>query len=178
MKKVCTILFIATLALSGCKKNDSPKLFGTDTINNTLYGTGPYYALGFSFTSAKQLSTLHSPAPDITIEADIAVDGSIRKIFFSSGNFDNSFYLFGTYSNVTDATQAFKSLTSFMDPQWNAIGDAVAANQVWLFKTSGGRYVKIRVISTVEENRNSTPYAETSFEWVYQPDGSLTFPGK
>ena len=37
---------------------------------------------------------------------------------------------------------------------------------------------KIRIVSTVNETRESVPYGECTFQWVYQPDGSSTFPAK
>ena len=178
MRGIYLIIFVVLFALTGCKKNDSPGLSGTDTINNTLYGAGPYYANGFSFTSGKKLSTLNKPPPDITIEADIAVDGSIKNLYFSTNNFYNSFSLFGVYTDATQASQVFKSLTSFSITQWNPLGNNVIANQIWIFKTNIETYAKFRIISTVGEMRNNIPFAECTFEWVYQPDGSLTFPGK
>jgi hypothetical protein len=178
MKGFYLIIFVVLFALIGCKKNDGPRLSGIDIIDNTLHGTGPYYANGFSFTSGKKLSTLNIPPPDITIEADIAVDGSIRNLYFSTNNFDNSFYLYGVYTDATQASQVFKSLTTFSITQWNPLGNNVIANQIWIFKTDIGTYAKFRIISTVGEMRNSIPFVECTFEWVYQPDGSLTFPGK
>jgi hypothetical protein len=175
MAKIISILIICVVTLTGCKKKNGPILSGTETINNTLYGTGPYYALGFSFTAAKKTSTLSSPLDVITINA---FPGNFDKTFFSDENFENSFFLYGNYADATAAILAFKNLTTFNVTQWNALGEGVKANQLWLFRTSNETYVKIRIVSTVGEVRNSIPYVECTFEWVHQPDGSLTFPGK
>jgi hypothetical protein len=145
------------------------------TIDNVLYGTGPYYALGFSFTSAKKVSTLSSPLDVITINA---FPGNFDKTFFSDENFDNSFFLYGSYADATAATLAFKNLTTFNVTLWKATGDGVKADQIWLFRTSNSTYVKFRIISTVGEVRNNIPFVQCTFEWVHQPNGSLTFPGK
>jgi hypothetical protein len=178
MKKLFSIIFLALFALTGCKKDDNPKLSGTDTINNTLYGTGPYYAMGFSIYDARNVSTSDNPPDIITILADNDINYNVRKIYLATSNYFNSFYLFGKYADSQSAIQAFKNLTSFTDPDWTEIGDSVKANQVWLFRTSISTYVKLRTVSTVGETRNNKPYAECTFEWVYQPDRSLTFPGK
>jgi hypothetical protein len=175
MKRLCLVLLLVFLTLSGCKKNNSPKLSGTDTINNILYGTGPYYALGFSFPASKKISTLSSAPDVITL---IAYPGNFNKTYFDVQNFNNSFYRYGGYADESTASQAFKNLTSFSIPQWKATGDSVKANQIWLFKTSKDTYAKFRIISTIGETRNNIPFVECTFEWVFQPDKSLTFPEK
>lgn len=174
MKLIYPIL-IALLALAGCKKDSAPARSGTDTINNILSKDPPYYAIGFSFPLAHKISTLNSPLDVFTINA---FPGNFDKTYFDAQNFDNSFFLFGSYSDATAASQAFKSLISFTAPQWKAIGDGVKVNQIWLFKTSSFTYAKFLITGVIGEIRNSIPYVECTFEWVYQPDGSLTFPGK
>jgi len=178
MKRLCFIILLALLTLFGCKKNDGYKLSGTDTIDNILYGTGPYYAFGFSVPRGLKVTTSSNPPDVFTILADNDINNNVRKIYFATINFKNSFSRFGQYVDEASASLAFKNLTSFADPQWTELGDSVRANQVWLYRTSTDKYAKIRVISTIAEKRNNLPYAECSFEWVYQPDGSLTFPGK
>jgi hypothetical protein len=175
MKKTFLIAIIFVLVLTGCKKNSGPALSGTVTIDNTLSGTGPYWAMGFSFPLAKKVSTLNSPVDVITINA---FAGNFDRSYFDAQSFESPFSLFGSYSDATAASLAFKNLTSFSITQWNAIGDAVKPNQIWLFQTSTGTYAKFRIISTVGEMRNGIPFVSCTFEWVYQPDGSLTFPGK
>jgi hypothetical protein len=180
MTKITSILFVSILILTGCKKNNGPKLSGTETIDNKLYGAGPYYAMGFSFPAEKKISTLNSPLDVITINAFINVNGTANfdKTYFDVQNFDNSFFLYGNYADASAASFAFKNLTSFNVTQWKATGDGVKENQIWLFKTSNETYVKFRITSSAGEVRNTIPFVECTFEWVHQPDGSLTFPGK
>ena len=99
-------------------------------------------------------------------------------MFFSTDNFKDSFYRYGEYADATAASLVFKDLKSFSVSQWTAMGDSVKPNQVWLFKTSAEKYAKLRIISTGAEKRDNWPFVECTFEWTYQPDGSLTFPGK
>jgi hypothetical protein len=178
MKKVCPIFIIVVFFLAGCKKNDSTKFSGTVTIDNNLYGNGTYYAIGFSIISGKKESTLNSPFNLITIEADADYNNNnnIRKLYFDNYSFNNSFYRYGQYSDATTASLAFKNLTSFSDPPWTDTGDSVKVNQIWLYKTNADKYAKIRIINTLSEARQPRPFAQCTFEWVYQPDGTLTFP--
>lgn len=177
MKRIYLTIVIFSLFLPGCKKDNSPKLSGTITINNIFYGSGPYYALGFSVPTGRKVSTLNDPLDVISIMADADINDNVRKIYFATIGLYDSFYRFGQYADSTTAILAFKSLTSFTDPPWTETSDSVRANQVWLFRTSMDKYAKIRVMKTVAEKRDK-PYAECTFEWVYQPDGSQTFPGK
>jgi hypothetical protein len=179
MKRVSIIILFFLITIPGCRKNDNPKLSGTDTIDNKLYGTGQYYAIGFSFSSDKKISTLNQPHDVITINASSSLDDSkVESIYFDAQNLDNSFCLFGRYTDAPAAKAVFDNLTSIGNVIWKASGDSVKANQVWIFKTDASNYAKFRIISTVEEIRQKIPYAECTFEWVYQPDGSSTFPGK
>jgi len=51
-------------------------------------------------------------------------------------------------------------------------------NQIWLYRSGTERYAKIRIISTKLDITKDPDYAECTFEWVYQPDGTLTFPAR
>jgi hypothetical protein len=62
--------------------------------------------------------------------------------------------------------------------QWVVWADSLKPNQVWLYKSGNDHFSKLRIVSTVSEVRNNWNYAECTFEWVYQPDGTLTFTGK
>ena len=176
MKHPLLIIFIILAVLSGCRKDSTTGTAGTDTIDNTLNGTDVtgYYSFGFLFDQAKKVSTTNNPKPDITIDND----GTLLILILQTDNFKDSFYKVGDFANATLAEQAFAGLTSYTVPQWAAWGYQIKPNQVWLFKTGSEHYVKIRIISTISEIRNSRNYAECTFQWVYQPDGSLTFPGK
>ncbi len=180
MKNSCFILLFLVVTLTSCKKEDKPVYSGIITIDNVLNGTGPYYAMGFSVPTGTLVSTLNNPLDLITILVDFDTAYVVRKLYFSTSNFKNSFALYGTYGSEADAKQAFDDLTSFTIPSLSELADDVKPHQLWLYKTSSGKYAKIRIISTFTEKRdnNNFPYAECTFEWVYQPDGSTTFPEK
>lgn len=176
MMRLSLIILIISSLVYGCRKTDSQKLSGTVTIDNTLYGEGPYYALGFSFSSGKKISTLKVPAPDITIEADAPDNGILRKLYLSTNNFENSFYRVGEYPDAATALSVFKNLTSVGNPSWESMGNSIKSNQVWIFRTGNTCYAKLRIMNTIGEIRQERAYAECTFEWVYQPNGSLVFP--
>jgi hypothetical protein len=177
-KRTASILFIL-FALTGCKKNDGPKLSGTMTISNEAADKN-YSVYGFSVPTGQKVLNLYNQQDVIIIQPDYNVDYSVRKLYFTSNNLINYFGRFGQFPDVAAATLAFKNLTSFVSPKWTETGDSVKANQIWLYKTSGEKFAKLRIISTFTEKRPNMPfpYAECTFEWTYQPDGTQTFPGK
>lgn len=172
------ILFFSFLILSSCKKDETPATSGIATIDNTTTLGQTYYVYGFLFSEARKVSTLDDPADVLTISAEVNINNEIERITFNVNTFKECFFLFGEYPDASSASVAFNNLTSFSNPQWVDPPVGVELNQIWLFRTSKNKYAKIRVISTLAEKRNNIPYAECSFEWQYQPDGTLTFPGK
>jgi hypothetical protein len=176
MKSIITIFIVLIITITGCNKDEN-NYSGTITINNELYGTGPYYGYGFHVPTGEKVSTLNSPLDVIALFVDFDIDFKVRKIYMSVNNYNNSFSKYGTYPNETAASDAFRNLKSFDEPQWSELADPIEPNQIWLFKTSDDKYAKIRIISTYSEKREGMPFpfAECTFEWVYQPDGSRSF---
>jgi len=177
MKRSFFIILIFLSVLSGCKKDVTPGTSGTVTINNNggfnqQFQT--YFVHGFLFSKAKLVSTLDTPSPDITIDND----GTLANLILQTNNFKNSFYKVGEYPDEAAAQQAFNRLTSANIPQWVVWADSLKVNQVWLYKSGTDHYAKIRIVNTVSKDSIPKNYAECTFEWVFQPDGSLTFPGK
>jgi hypothetical protein len=176
MKRTLVILLTSILLAVGCKKDDTPRTSGIDTIDNTLYGTGPYYANGFSFSKAAKISTLENPGPDIIIYVNI--DQPPSRLTFQANNLKPSFYKAGDYADEGAAKSAFDNLKTVPAAQWVDMADPIADNQVWIYRSGSEHYTKIRIISTVNEIRENINYGECRFEWRYQPDGSSTFPSK
>jgi hypothetical protein len=163
------------LLLAGCDGTDGPSS-GTVTLNNELYGSGPYYALGFSFAQAKAISTLSVPAPDITVQAGSLSTGGPVEAFLSADTFEPPFALKGEYGSESAAVSAFKALTSVGTASYIELGAPLKNNQVWVVRTEDKKYAKIRIIEVTLNITLSPPSASCKFEWVYQPDGSTTFP--
>ena len=174
MKSSLSFILFLLLTFTGCNKTNNPRLSGTDTIDNLLYGEGPYYAIGFSFSTAEKVSTLKDPGPDITLEND----GTLINLILQTDVGLNGFYLAGEYADASAAQQAFDNITSPNVTDWADWAFSIKPNQVWIYRSGTEHYAKFRIISTISETRNSWDYAECTFEWVYQPYGTLTFPGK
>jgi hypothetical protein len=82
----------------------------------------------------------------------------------------------GELLNEADARTVFNNLKSISVPQWEEMADPIAPNQVWIYRSGRETYTKIRIVSIVNETRQSIAYGECTFQWLHQPDGSLTFP--
>jgi len=169
------ILPVLLLLMISCRKNDDAPLSGEATINNLLVfdnSRQTYIGYGFLFSEAKLVSTAENPKPDITVDSD----GT--NLFFQTNNLNESFFQTGEYDNPASAGEAFNNLTAPVVTQWSEWADMIEANQIWIYRSGSEHYAKIRIISTISEVRDTRDYAECTFEWVYQPDGSLTFPAK
>jgi hypothetical protein len=176
MKRQLLYILLTIIFFPGCddSKPGTVKTSGTVTIDNSLFGTGPYYAIGFNFASASKISSLSKPEPDVVLQLGESLDIFILQ----TGTGLNGFFLAGEYSDAESASLAFKNLTAPVVSEWAEWANPVKPNQVWVYRSADEHYAKIRIISTFSETRTSRDYAECEFEWEYQPDGSLTFPGK
>jgi hypothetical protein len=173
-KSLFIILPLLILIQASCKKDNTPDNSGTVTIDNTTLFAQTYYVYGFLFSEGKEVSTLDSPPPDITVDSD----GT--NLLLQANNLKNSFYKAGEYPDASSAETAYKNLTTASIPETNWLGLAIPLkkNQVWIYRSGTNHYAKFRIISTIAEIRSERNYAECTFEWAYQPDGTLTFPGK
>jgi hypothetical protein len=178
MKRSIILIFLILFALSGCNKSSTSSSSGTVTLDNTLKGndqTG-YYEMGFLFSKGEKVSTLATPAPDISVF--VIADTPPNILTFQAANYNPSFYKVGDYPDASAAVSAFIDLKTVGNYTYSEMADHISANQIWIYKSGVPTYAKIRIISVVNETRNSIPYGEVTFEWVFQPDGSTTFPAK
>jgi len=175
--------FIPVLALmvlfSGCG-GDEQQTSGTIILSSELYDSGSYYyALGLSFDEAGEVPTLPDQyRADIWLLAGQVTAGGPVVPFLTANNLNPPFALTGTYGSETLAKNAFSELRSVGSYTWIDLAEPLAANQVWVVRTRDAGYAKLRIIS-VTLNTSVTPAIATcSLEWVWQPDGSSTFPAK
>ncbi|TAL60799.1 MAG: hypothetical protein EPN88_15430 [Bacteroidetes bacterium] len=176
MKRFLFIITIFLSILSGCTKVEPTRTKGIDTIDNITYLSTTWYVYGFSFSRAKLISTSTNPAPDITVF--VINDNPPFRLILQANNLKPSFYKVGDFADETAAKSAFDNLNTVSVTQWADMADPINVNQVWIYRSGSDNYTKIRIISTVNEPRKGMDYGECTFEWVYQPDGSSTFPGK
>lgn len=175
MKRTLFIFSAVLLMLLGCTKVEPVRTKGIDTIESTIYqSSATYYVNGFSFSLAKQVSNITSPRPDISLIVDSY--SSPARLTLQTDNFKPSFFKIGDYADEASAIAAFDDLLSVVNPQWTEMADPVTDNQVWVYRTGSEKFVKFRIVSTVNEIRSTIPYGECTFQWLYQPDGSAIFP--
>lgn len=167
----------AILIFAGCGGDDQVTS-GTITLTNELYDGGSYYyALGLSFDEAKEVPTLpDANRADITLMAGAVTTGGPVLPFLSANTLNPPFALTGTYASGSAAKSAFTALTSVGSQTWTDLAAPLEANQVWVMKTRDATYVKLRIISVTLNSAVNPPTASCSLEWVWQPDGSATFP--
>lgn len=176
MKNIVFILLAVFSTLPGCTKKEPTRTSGIDTIDNTNHFATTYFQYGFSFPGAKLIPTYPGPGPDITLYVNI--ETGTPRLTLQAENLKPSFYKVGDFTDEATAISAFDNLKTVSVSQWQDMADPINANQVWIYRSGTDHYSKIRIVSTINETRQSVAYGECTFQWVYQPDGSLTFPGK
>ena len=179
MKALFPAVLLLAILTTGCQKKESgPKVSGEITINSKLYGSGPYYIIGYNFARGELVKSGSVPEPDITVQVQASPDNTkVDWAYLGTNNFQNSFSLNGSFSNQTDAEAFFNNYKTVPDTLgYTGLAKDIRPYQVWTFRTEGLKYVKLLILKVVAEIRENNPYAETTFRYVYQPDGTNTFP--
>ena len=176
MKTNVILISVLAVLFSACTKVEKTPTSGITTIDNTVYQSTTYFVYGFSFSEANLVSNLANPGSDIIVFVN--TDNTPYRLTLQADNLKPSFCKIGDYPTEADARTAFDNLNEVVVTRWEDMADPISANQVWVYRSGNDTYAKIRVISTVNEMRQTIPYGECTFQWVYQPDGSFTFPGK
>jgi len=178
MKHSQVILIFLLLLSTACNKDDHPGDTGEITLTSELYGSGPYYVMGYNFALGKMVSTLDAPGPDIVVLPESSPDNSVvESAYLSSDNLKDSFTHNKSFDDLASAEAFFNSYLEVDDAGgYTGIASDLAPYQVWTYRTNENKYVKMLILKVTKEIRNDTPYAETTLRYVYQPDGSRTFP--
>lgn len=167
---------VLMLLFTGCGRDDQ-KNSGTITLTSELYDAGSYYyALGLSFDEAKEVPTLPDQyRADITVQAGSLTAEGPAVAYLSANTLNPPFALAGEYASESEAKNAFNGLKSPGAVTWIDLATPLKANQVWVVRSRDNKYAKLRIISVTLA---TTPQllANCRFDWVYQPDGTATFP--
>jgi hypothetical protein len=174
------VLALALLA-GGCSR-DNQQFSGTVTLTNELFGGDPYYyGLGLSFDEAKAVPTLpDQERADIVLIAGTIPGGTAVEPFLSANTLEPAFALMGEYATESEAVTAFRALKdatslssvfSFLD-----LAAPLKENQIWVVRTRDRTFAKIRIIDVVLDIAPNPDFTSCRLEWVWQPDGSATFP--
>lgn len=168
------ILIVLLLMPSGCEKEKEIPVSGTATIDSKLTFDDDLQAwvgYGFLFSVAKLVPTPGSITPDITVYTDG------NSISLLSGNYLDSFYLAGSYSDEASASSAFDALKT-VNPAlitWTGLASPLAEDQVWIYRTDEEQYAKIRITGLTTAIHDDREFVRCTFEWVFQADGSTNF---
>ncbi len=164
------------LLFTGCG-GDEQKNSGTITLTSELYEADSYYyALGLSFDEAGAVPTLPDQyRADITVQAGPVNSGGPVVPFMSANTLNPPFALVGEYPSEGEARNAFDGLKSISTVSWIDLATPLKDNQVWVVRTRDNKYARLRIIS-VSLTTAPALLATCRFEWVYQPDGTATFP--
>jgi hypothetical protein len=164
------------ILFAGCGRDDQ-KTSGTITLTSELYDAGSYYyALGLSFDEAEAVPTLPDQyRVDITVRAGPVTTGGPEVAYLSVNTLNPPFALIGTYGSESATKTAFDALKNLGALTYVDLAAPLAANQVWVVKNRDSKYAKLRIID-VSLTLTPESLASCTIEWVYQPDGSATFP--
>lgn len=168
-------LAVLPAMMVSCEKDDGKTNAGEFTIDNALYGFGPYYAIGYSFELGRELKTNDTPPPDITVHARTDAQGNVSGAYLDTPNLTESYALAGDFDTEAEAKDFFDDLLQVGTYTWMLFADDISEYQVYIFKTREDNYVKFWIKNLVLENRADEAYAEVTIEWRIQPDGSTTF---
>ena len=182
MKKIIVIILVpGILLLPGCNKKDKTRTSGEDTLNSERVLEGSTYTIpGFLFSNGSVI--LYNPqtssnTPDIFVLPIADAQGNVTGAYLDSPNILESFALVGTYGSAAEASEAFNNYTTVNVNTFSALANPILVNQVWVFKTRNDRFAKILILDIETYKVGQEPNAEVRFRWVYQPDGTNTFPG-
>ncbi len=172
-----TAVLAVSVFLTSCEKEPEHLSGGVFTIDNALYGYGPYYAIGFSFEQGRKLKTSDVPGPDITIHARTGAGDDIEGAYLDTPNMVESFALAGEFGSEAEAKIFFDGLLEIEPASYNWVlnADGVRMHQVWIFRTSEDNYARFMIKDLVLDDAEGGPYAEVTAAWQIQPDGSTTF---
>jgi hypothetical protein len=164
------------LMLTACDGKETP-VSGTITLTNELYDAGDhYYVLGLSLDEAKAVPYYQGEdRADTWLNAG-SLDGGPVVAYLDANTLNPPFSLVGSYDSAGDAKSAFDGLKTVNSIFVYDLAAPLEANQVWVLKTRDFKYAKIRTIEVTVDAQSSPPFASCRFEWVYQPDGTATFP--
>lgn len=177
MKKL--IIFSVIFALVSCEKDkETAKTSGEVILSSQIKGNATnYYVEGFLFEQAKIISfnITSSPVPDLVLENSVNLQGKVVGANLRSPQNDAAFYKAGEFVSLNEAEEFYNNLKDAGTHIYSPTADAIAANQVYIFKSRGNKYSKLLIKSYKIAPSASSDYIEINLRWSYQPSGEKTF---
>jgi len=147
---------------------------GTATVDNKIVAN--YNGSGFYFATAQVIYYPNTSEvfPDISVRVSLSTN-YLPQFWSIDGN--SAFKLLDSSLDSSSAYAFFDSLTAISDTSGfvSPISN-LSVYQTVAVRALQNKYAKILITKITVDSSNSI--TETTFKWVYQPDGSLTFPAK
>jgi hypothetical protein len=181
MKKIVWFWIGCFLLVAGCDEDSSPPTTGEVTITSELVLEGDTYTFnGFSFELGK---VVYCNPQSCKIEPDLIVipDNSGEEIIAYLEILNNVqekplMALAAEFADWNSALDFFNNYNQIADSlSYSFWAKPALEYQVWVVKTLRGKYGKIAIKNVVTYLNGTKPYAEITFKWAYQPDGSTLF---
>jgi hypothetical protein len=178
MRKVLVLLAFTGALCVSCEKNKEEEVRYSGEIvlsSERLQSATGWDFYGFSFETGKiSIYTITSSIfPDLAVE-DVELQDSVNIDLRSSNDLD-AFYKNNTFPTAAEAESYFKGYQEVTATDFVPIAYNIKANQIWTVQTLSKRFAKIWIKNITVETGGQSEYANVTFEYSYQPDGSKTF---
>ena len=184
MNKMRTLAWVwigCFILLYSCEDDNPRPTSGEVTITSELVLEGSTYTFnGFSFELGKVINynpQSSSTPPDLVVTPDNSGEEILAVLqIFNNVQEKPLMALAGQFADWSSAENFFTNYYQIADSlSYTFWAKPILENQVWIIKILNDRYGKI-LIKNVETYLNlTTPYAEITFKWKFQPDGTKIF---
>jgi len=137
---------------------------------------GHLYSLAFSFSEggAVRLPNSEGIEPDVRVLIHFDGVGNPFGVFLSQQGDSLPFSLVGTAETLEEGRALLASTTCVSDSaEFTLLAEMVHPYEVWIVNTHDSRFGKILIVESFFCSGGE--YAEVTFDWEYQPDGSRCF---
>lgn len=177
-KLIIALLFI----ISACEeKAEVLKNVGEITLSSEFHGADNfYYRFGYSFEKQDFFQiplASKNDIPDIFLE-DILLPGDKGLISFIYSEESNVNGILKTedFESLTEAEAYYNNYIEAVNGSWKSYSDTLQSYQVYTFKTSENKYVKILIQDVrIVENISISDFVEVDLKYYIQRDGSGNF---
>ena len=182
MKKTIGFGILVLLIITGCNdENNTTPNSGEATITSELILEGSTYTFnGFSFGQGKVI--FYNPAsgnmaPDLVVIPDNSGPEIIAILQILNNVQEKQLMsLVAEFEDFSSAENFFNSYSEISDTlSYRVWAKPTLENQIWIIKTLSSNFAKILIKDVLTYLDGTKPYAEVTFKWVYQPDGSMIF---
>ena len=173
---------VMLLLLVGCDEDRGIDKKGSMQLSMQSYLADTWYRFGYHYEDGDmyRYPFAGDPVPDILNEGFrvIGPDGETSEPGFNTPAQVNGFALVGEFSSAAEALSFFEAYAEVEGGlTYSPISDTVRLHQVWVQKTQAGKYAKLLVTRIEYFTQDGGAQGnEISLDYVYQPDGSASFP--